>query len=198
MRMIKRLSVLLFALFTRNSVTTFAQPVTTDFSYLNLPLKTITGQAVKLSDWKGSVLLLVNVASECGYTPQYEGLQKLYETYKDSGLVVIGFPANNFGEQEPGTNEQILSFCKRNYGVTFPMMAKISVKGEDIHPLYARLTSTLDPPELAWNFEKFLIDRRGNIAAHFGRKITPEDPLLVGKIEDLLKENPKAEMQKAK
>lgn len=156
--------------------------------YLDIPCMTITGDSTSLAAYRGKVLLLVNVASECGYTPQYEGLEKLYRQFKDKGLVVIGFPANNFGKQEPGTNAEILSFCKSTYGVTFPMMAKISVKGDDCHPLYQYLTTHADPAgDITWNFNKFLIDRDGKIAARYDKKIIPDDPALVAKIEALLK-----------
>jgi glutathione peroxidase len=162
--------------------------MTTTASFLNIPFQTIAGDTTSLAAFNGKVLLLVNVASKCGYTPQYDGLEKLYEKYKDRGLVVIGFPANNFGAQEPGTNAEILSFCKANYGVTFPMMAKISVKGDDMHPLYQFLTTHADPAgDITWNFNKFLLDRNGQIAARFDKKITPDDPALTAKIDLLLK-----------
>jgi glutathione peroxidase len=155
--------------------------------YFSIPFQTITGEPKTLSDFHGQVLLLVNVASECGYTYQYEGLEKLYETYKDRGLVVIGFPANNFGAQEPGTNAEIATFCKTKYSVTFPMMSKISVKGDDIHPLYAYLRTQPDSTfDLSWNFNKFLIDRHGKVVARFNQKVKPEDSALVSPIEQLL------------
>ncbi|MFH2054594.1 MAG: glutathione peroxidase [bacterium] len=157
----------------------------TDF--LNYEFQSITGDTTSLADFKGKVILLVNVASRCGNTPQYEGLEKLYETYKDSGLVVIGFPANNFAGQEPGTNEAILEFCQSNYGVTFPMMAKISVKGEDKHPLYRYLTEESDyPGEIGWNFAKFLLNRKGEVVARFEPKTQPLSDEIVGKIRALL------------
>lgn len=147
----------------------------------------IDGNPVQLADYRGKVILAVNVASECGYTPQYEGLQELYEQYKDEGLVVLGFPANNFGGQEPGSNEEIKSFCKSNYGVTFPMFAKISVKGEDMHPLYTFLTSEAEADaEVSWNFQKFLIDREGNVVASFSTRTEPLDEKVVSAIEALL------------
>jgi glutathione peroxidase len=131
-------------------------------------VKDAKGREVKLEDYRGKVLLLVNVASKCGYTPQYDGLQKLYEQYKDRGFVILGFPANNFGGQEPGTDEQIQDFCRLNYGVTFPVFAKISVKGEDKHPLYRYLTEEATNPghagEIKWNFNKFLVGRVGRQA----------------------------------
>ena len=162
-------------------------PAMTQTDFMQIPFETITGDTTSLAEYKGNVLLLVNTASKCGYTPQYEGLEALYEKYKDSGLVVIGFPANNFKNQEPGTNEEILNFCRTKYDVTFPMMAKVSVKGDDIHPLFKYLTQEAGiDGEIGWNFEKFLIDRDGNLAARFETKVTPEDPKVVGKIEELL------------
>ncbi len=129
--------------------------------------KSIDGQPSPLAAYKGKVLLLVNVASKCGFTPQYKGLEATYELYKDKGLVIVGFPANNFGSQEPGTNEEIKTFCSRTYNVTFPMMSKISVKGDDKDDLYKYLTDKTANPEtggeIKWNFTKFLVDRKGNI-----------------------------------
>jgi len=135
--------------------------------------------------------LIVNVASKCGYTPQYEGLQKIYQEYKDKGLVILGFPANNFKNQEPGTNEEIKEFCSLNYGVTFPLFAKISVKGDDIHPLYRYLTSQDTNPEFAgdisWNFNKFLVDPSGKVVARFESRDKPESEKVVAAIEVSLK-----------
>lgn len=154
--------------------------------YLQIPFKTITGHDSTLAAFAGKVVLLVNVASECGYTPQYEGLQKLYEKYKDSGLVVIGFPANNFGAQEPGTNDQILTFCQTTFHVTFPMMAKVSVKGKDKHPLFAYLTEQSPiTGEIKWNFSKFLLDRQGKLVARFDSAVTPESPELTLRLSSL-------------
>lgn len=155
--------------------------------YLNIPFKTITGNDSTLAAFKGKVVLVVNTASKCGYTPQYSGLEKLYEKYKDRGLVVIGFPANNFGGQEPGTNEQIASFCSTTYGVTFPMMAKISVLGTDEHPLFVQLTehAGINGP-IQWNFSKFLLNRNGKLVARYASKTEPNDPHLTSKIESLL------------
>ena len=153
-------------------------------------LKSIDGKEVNLSQYHGKTLLLVNVASQCGYTPQYEGLQKIYSRYKDRGLVVLGFPANNFGAQEPGTDQEIKTFCSTRYNVTFPMFSKISVKGPDQHPLYQYLTNAATNPkfagEIKWNFNKFLIDKQGNIAARFDSKDTPESETVVGAIEKAL------------
>lgn len=149
--------------------------------------ETITGDSTNLAAFKGKVVLIVNVASKCGNTPQYAGLESLYEKYKDSGLVVIGFPANNFGGQEPGTNDEILDFCTSEYNVTFPMMAKISVKGDDKHPLYVELTEKSSlPGEITWNFSKFLLNRDGELVARFEPKVLPESDEVVGAIKALL------------
>ena len=154
---------------------------------MNIPFQTITGDSASLSDYAGKVILIVNVASKCGYTPQYAGLEELYRTYKDSGFVILGFPANNFKNQEPGTNEEILKFCKSKFGVTFPMMAKISVKGEDKHPLYVELTEKSKfPGDITWNFNKFLLDRKGNVVARFDSPVEPMSDELVGHIKELL------------
>jgi glutathione peroxidase len=156
----------------------------------NFAMKTIDGKEVNLSQYRGKALLLVNVASQCGYTPQYEGLQKIYAKYKDRGLVVLGFPANNFGAQEPGTDQEIKTFCSTRYNVTFPMFSKISVKGPDQHPLYQYLTNAATNPQFAgeikWNFNKFLIDKQGNIAARFDSKDAPESETVVTAIEKAL------------
>ena len=175
----------------------------------DVPLKTITGDDAKLGDYAGKVLLVVNVASKCGLTPQYEGLEKLYAEKRDQGLVVVGFPANDFGAQEPGTDEEIQSFCTTNFGVDFPMFSKIVVTGPEKHPLYDALTKAApnaagDPgafrdrlkgfgmtpteaPEILWNFAKFLIGRDGKVAARFAPTIDAENPELVGAVESALK-----------
>ena len=156
-------------------------------SYLSYPFVTITGDTASLSEFAGRVVLLVNVASECGYTRQYAGLEKLYRTYKDKGLVVIGFPANNFGGQEPGTDEEILQFCSTKFDVTFPMMSKVSVKGSDKHPLFVYLTEQSPiPGEIAWNFSKFLLDKQGKLIARYPSQVEPMDKEVVSKIETLL------------
>ncbi|MBI3403965.1 MAG: glutathione peroxidase [Acidobacteria bacterium] len=152
-------------------------------------MNAIDGKPAPLSAYKGKVMLIVNVASRCGYTPQYTGLEALYRKYKDKGLVLVGFPANNFGAQEPGTNEEIQQFCKSKYDVTFPMYAKVSVKGDDKTPLYSWLTKDANPDvagEIKWNFTKFLVDRNGKVVARFEPKVTPEDPALIAAIEKLL------------
>ena len=161
-------------------------------SVLDFTMKNIDGEDIPLSTYKGNVIMVVNVASKCGLTPQYEGLQKLYDTYGERGLVILGFPANNFGNQEPGTNEEIQGFCTKNYGVTFPMFSKISVKGDDIHPLYTFLTSEKTNPgfagEIGWNFNKFLIDRTGKVIHRFEPKVKPESDEVIQTIEKALNE----------
>jgi glutathione peroxidase len=159
-------------------------------AYYHIPFQTIWGKPDSLAAYSGKVLLVVNTASKCGHTPQYAGLEKLYSQYKDSGLVVIGFPENNFKNQEPGTNEQIAAFCKETYGVTFPMMSKISVKGDDIHPLYAYLRTQPDSTyDITWNFNKFLIDRHGKVMARYSENVEPEDPQVLDRIKELLRQS---------
>lgn len=150
-------------------------------------VKKIDGTAVDLAKYKGKVVLVVNVASRCGYTPQYTGLQKLYDTYKDKGLVVLGFPANEFGSQEPGSDTDIATFCSSKYGVTFDMFSKVVVKGPNKSPLYKSLTESATPPgEVSWNFEKFLIGRDGAIVGRYKSAVAPEDAKLTGAIETAL------------
>lgn len=164
------------------------QPTATD--YKTIPFNTIDGAATDLQAFAGKVLLVVNVASQCGYTSQYAGLESIYRKYKDQGLAVVGFPANNFGEQEPGTDKEIKEFCTSNFNVSFPMMSKVSVKGDDIHPLFRYLTVTSNlPGEIKWNFSKFLIDQHGNLIARWPSKIEPTNVEITGKIEELLKSN---------
>jgi glutathione peroxidase len=178
-------------------------------SIYSIPVETITGEPASLGDYKGHVLLVVNVASKCGLTPQYEGLEKLYERLRGQGLVIAGFPANDFKAQEPGTNQEIQSFCKDNYGVTFPLFSKITVVGEGKHPLYKALIgaqpkavdtadkpfreklngwgiATLPEPEILWNFEKFLVSRTGEVVRRFSPDTQPDDPLLIAAIEQEL------------
>lgn len=173
-----------------------------------IPVKTIDGEETDLNPYRGKTLLIVNVASKCGLTPQYEGLQKLYDKYHDKGLEILGFPANNFMGQEPGSEEEIKSFCDLNYNVTFPLFSKISVKGEDQHPLYKHLTGThpktdvgsdnflmklksfgqslTNPNDIVWNFEKFLVNKNGEIVARFAPDITAEDARLINRVEEEL------------
>ncbi len=174
----------------------------------SIPIETISGEPASLADYSGRVLLVVNVASKCGLTPQYEGLESLYERYHDRGFDVLGFPANDFRGQEPGTNEEILEFCQATYSIKFPMFAKIAVTGADKHPLYTSLTqaaphasgdsathrerlrsfgiSANEDPDILWNFEKFLIGRDGSVLARFAPSVTPADPALVKAVEDAL------------
>jgi glutathione peroxidase len=149
-------------------------------------LNSIDGKPAPLSAYQGKVVLIVNVASRCGFTPQYAGLEALYEKYKDRGFVILGFPANNFGGQEPGTNEEIKTFCSTKYNVTFPMYSKISVKGEDKAPLYQFLTDATGS-EIQWNFTKFLVDKNGKVVARFESKVTPESPDVAAAIEKALR-----------
>ena len=173
----------------------------------DIPLTSIEGEPASLGDYAGQVLLVVNVASKCGLTPQYEGLQALYEARADEGLVVLGFPANNFGAQEPGTESEIVEFCSTSYGVDFPMFEKISVVGPDKHPLYQALTAanpkaegdetmrerlkgygmqTNPPGEVLWNFEKFVVGRDGKVVGRFSPDITADDPRLVAALDKAL------------
>jgi glutathione peroxidase len=152
-------------------------PIPTERGIYHFTMKNIDGKDVTLSEYRGKVILVVNVASECGNTPQYKDLEALYRKYKEKGLVILGFPANNFGEQEPGTDAEIKKFCTSTYSVTFPMFSKISVKGDDQHPLYRLLTSKDTDPEFAgdvkWNFQKYLISRDGTIIGKFAPKLNP-------------------------
>ena len=159
-------------------------------SIYEIPVKMIDGRETTLAEHLGKVLLIVNVASKCGFTRQYDGLQKLYERFKDKGLVVLGFPANDFLHQEPGTNEEIKQFCSLEFGVTFPMFAKITVKGEGMHPLYRFLTAPAtnpnSPGKITWNFNKFLIGRDGSVAARFGSRTKPLAKEFVAAVEKAL------------
>jgi glutathione peroxidase len=154
-------------------------------SIYDFAMDSIQGQPVPLSEYKGKVALVVNVASRCGYTPQYAALEAVYRRYKDRGFVVLGFPANNFKSQEPGTNAEIQEFCKRTYDVTFPMFSKISVLGEDKAPLYKYLTSQMGS-EIEWNFTKFLVGPDGHVLARFPSKVTPDSPEVTAAIEKAL------------
>ncbi len=175
-------------------------------SIYDIPVEKISGEPASLGDFRGSVLLIVNVASKCGLTPQYEALEKIYKRFKDKGLVIAGFPANDFKQQEPGSNEEIQSFCTLNYGVSFPLFSKITVVGPGKHPLYAALIAaqpraagsaevpfreklkgygidTLPEPEILWNFEKFLVSRDGEAVRRFSPDTAPDAPELVAAIE---------------
>lgn len=161
-------------------------------SALDFKMRDIDGNDVKLKKYKGNVLLVVNTASKCGYTPQYEGLQSTFDKFKDKGFYVLGFPANNFKSQEPGTEAEIKEFCTTKYKVTFPMFAKISVKGDDQDPLYKFLTSKETNPDfsgdITWNFNKFLIDRKGNVVARFASNDKPDGEAIAKAIEKYLGE----------
>jgi glutathione peroxidase len=182
-------SLALLALAFSMAATAFAAPPDAKSVY-DFTLKSIDGQPTPLSEYHGKVLLLVNVASRCGFTPQYTALEAVYEKYKSKGLVIVGVPANNFGGQEPGSNEEIKTFCTKKYSVSFPMMSKLSVKGEDKTPLYQFLTSkSADPKfggEIQWNFTKFLFDRNGNPLARFEPNVTPDSPEVTAAIESAL------------
>ena len=174
----------------------------------DIPLTTIDGQATTLDAYKGDVLLIVNVASQCGLTPQYEALERVYEQHREKGFAVLGFPANNFGAQEPGTDAEIAEFCTTKFSVAFPMFSKISVVGDDQHPLYKELTHAApraegepdsfrerlrgfgmtpnEDPDVLWNFEKFLVGRDGNVITRFAPTVTPDDPAVTAAIEAAL------------
>jgi glutathione peroxidase len=196
--MVKILSILaLFVGFGAVVLFNFSAPTASAKvkSILDFKMKDIDGKEVALKKYKGDVLLIVNTASKCGYTPQYEGLQAIYTKYKDQGFEVLGFPANNFGGQEPGTESDIKEFCESKYKVTFPMFAKISVKGEDQHPMYkfltAKETNAQFAGDITWNFNKFLVNRKGEVVARFSSKDTPQSEAVTAAIEKYLKENKK-------
>jgi glutathione peroxidase len=153
---------------------------------LDFTVKDINGKDANLGQYKGKVVMIVNVASKCGFTPQYEQLEAVYKKYQDKGLIILGFPANNFNAQEPGTDEQIEAFCKSKFGVTFPMMSKISVLGDDKAPLYKFLTEKQTAGdfagEIGWNFNKFIVDRNGNLIARYNSKVKPDDKLVTDEI----------------
>jgi glutathione peroxidase len=159
-------------------------------SIYDVDVKTIDGQDTTLAEYKGKTLMIVNVASKCGFTPQYKGLEELYEEYAPKGLVVLGFPSNQFGGQEPGTESEIATFCSTTYGVSFPMFSKIDVNGEGRHPLYEELTKANDggghAGDVGWNFEKFVVSPEGEVVGRFRTPVAPNDPELVKTIESNL------------
>jgi glutathione peroxidase len=159
-------------------------------SVYDIGVKTIDGEETTLAEYKGKALMVVNVASKCGFTPQYEALQKLYTDFHDRGFEILGFPCNQFGGQEPGTNEEIKEFCSLNWGVTFPMFDKVDVNGDGQHPLYAELTKHPDHKgnagDVGWNFEKFLISPEGEVVARFRTNAKPDAPYMVSAIEEQL------------
>ncbi|BAY24840.1 glutathione peroxidase [Calothrix sp. NIES-2100] len=153
----------------------------------DITVTTINGENKQLSEYQGKVLLIVNVASYCGYTSQYEGLEKLNQEYKDAGLKILGFPCNDFGAQEPGSNEEIVQFCTSKFGVSFELFDKIQTKGPQEHPLYARLTNAVEPTgPVAWNFEKFLVNKQGEVVGRFKSSVKPYSPELIATIESEL------------
>ena len=183
-------SVLCLALTVLTALSAGSFLVGAGASVYDFTVNDIDGNPVSLAKYKGQVVLIVNTASRCGFTPQYEGLQSLYSKYKDRGFVVLGFPANNFKGQEPGTDQEIKAFCVTKYDVNFPMFSKISVKGDDQHPLYQYLTAQSTDPqfsgEITWNFNKFLVDRNGRIVARFDSRDKPEDEKTIQAIEKTL------------
>jgi glutathione peroxidase len=170
-----------------------ATAMATEKTIYDFTLNSIEGQPTPLSAFKGKIVLLVNVASRCGYTPQYTALESIYEKYKGRGFVIVGIPANNFGGQEPGSNQEIKTFCTAKYHVTFPMMAKVSVKGDDITPLYQFLTDKTAHPdtggEIGWNFTKFLVGPDGKVLARFDSKVEPDSAQVTSAIEKALAAN---------
>jgi glutathione peroxidase len=162
-------------------------------SLYDIPVTTLDGKPTTLAEHSGEVMLAVNVASKCGFTPQYEALEKLYETYSERGFTVLGFPCNQFLFQENGSAEDIAQFCSATYGVSFPMFAKLKVNGKGQHPLYAELTKAEDAKgksgRVKWNFEKFLINRQGEVVGRYRSKTTPDDPSVVSAIESALGES---------
>lgn len=179
------MKILILLLTAMASLATSLNPT----SIHSFTVQDIRGRNVNLADYKGKVLLVVNTASKCGFTPQYKELQELYARYSDKGLVIIGFPANNFMSQEPGSNEEIAEFCEVNYGVKFPMMSKVSVKGDDMHPLFKMLTAAENPDfkgDINWNFEKFLISADGQLNRRFRSRVAPSDRELIAAVEALL------------
>jgi len=198
--MLKKLSILSVTLFIVGLITAYGfgfvsastpNEAPKAKSVLDFTMKDIDGKDVRLKKYKGDVLLIVNTASKCGYTPQYEGLQTIYDEYKTQGFTVLGFPANNFGGQEPGKESEIKEFCESKYKVKFPMFAKVSVKGDDQDELYKFLTSKETNPKFAgdisWNFNKFLVNRKGEVVARFSSKDTPQSEVVKQAIEKELK-----------
>ena len=180
----------LLALFILSSILTAQQKETTPLdkkSFYSFTMRTIDGKDKPLNEYEGKVLLVVNVASFCGNTPQYKDLEEVYEKYKDKGFMILGFPANNFGQQEPGSDEEIKAFCDTKYNVTFDLFSKISVKGVDQHPLYQYITKDSPfPGDVKWNFQKYLVDKTGSIVAMYPSKVKPTDKAVIQQIESLL------------
>ncbi len=179
----KKFSIIVLFLFSM----LFGSNLKAQESIYQFKVQDLYGNEFDFASLKGKKIMIVNTASECGLTPQYEGLQKLYDTYKDSNFVIVGFPANNFGKQEPGSDKQIATFCKENYGVTFPMMSKISVKGNDMHPVYQFLTQKdkngLENSKVAWNFQKYLLNEKGELVKVIKPKTVPMNQSITSWIE---------------
>jgi glutathione peroxidase len=186
----EKLTLAFAAFFVVAAVASFGHGKEKAPAALNFKMKTLAGKEVDLAKYKGKVVLIVNTASECGLTPQYEQLQELHAKLADKGLAVVGFPCNQFGAQEPGTAEEIGAFCKQNYGVTFDLFAKVEVNGEGACPLYKYLTAVETKPQgsgkIGWNFEKFVLDRKGNVVGRFSPRTSPADPALVKLIDTQL------------
>ena len=189
MKAFRYISYLLFLLgFSFNSSAKNSGTESSSSDIKDIVVKDMNGKEVNLADYKGKVLLIVNVASKCGYTPQYEGLEAIYNKYKEKGFEILAFPCNDFGGQEPGTNEEIKTFCSSKYNVTFKLFDKIKVLGDERSPLYARLinNNVTEKGDVKWNFEKFLIDKNGNIVSRFRSKVKPESEEITKAIESEL------------
>ena len=189
----ERISIAMAALFLMTVVNSFGLAEDKIPAALSFKMKTLTGKEVDLAKYQGKVVLIVNTASECGLTPQYEQLQALHASLADKGLAVVGFPCNQFGSQEPGSAKEISAFCTENYGVTFDMFAKVDVNGEQACPLYQHLTALDVKPKgagkISWNFEKFVLDRKGNVVGRFAPRTSPDDPAILKLIESELAAN---------
>lgn len=184
MRRVPLFLAIILTIFLGGAVTSIAEHKT----IYSIEATSIDGESVQLSTYKGKVLLIVNVASQCGFTPQYNGLQELYKTYHKKGLIVLGFPSNDFGGQEPGTEGEIKKFCTSRFGVTFPMFSKVKTKGESQHPLYALLTQSTGGGSVRWNFEKFLVSRKGVVIERFDSNVTPDSDELISAVKKALSE----------
>ncbi len=186
----EKLWMMLCVSFAVASIASFGNAEEKTPAALNFKMKSLSGEDVDLSKYLGKVVLIVNTASECGLTPQYESMQTLHETYSGKGLAVLGFPCNQFGAQEPGSAKEISEFCTQNYGVKFDMFAKVDVNGDGACPLYKHLTAVETKPQgtgkIGWNFEKFVLDRKGNVIARFSPRTSPDDPAVLKVIEAAL------------
>lgn len=180
-------SIILFGFLWGAKSSAKKQPLTPPDSFYDISIQSIEGDSLDLNQFKGKVVLVVNVASRCGYTPQYKGLEEMYQSYREKGLVILGVPSNDFMGQEPGTAEEIQSFCQLNYGVTFPLTEKIHVKGRNQHPLYQYLVNQSSfKGEISWNFNKIVLDKKGNVVKRFGSMVKPTSKQIVGVINQYL------------